>query len=392
MRKIVKKGNSRWILLFLFALCSIFAHAQPDENQKNNWRDTVIGKLFMNAPSGTSTYAKTPGGDFVGIVSGNMTDGFVLSEVVIRKQGKKFVYSVTSEDLFAIFEDLQELTTEEKQTVVNEPIKEEVPCDLKSCPAGLVLIKCFCEPQVCSPQPVCTGNQVKVGCSCIEKLKPCEQIEGLLKYDFGLNNSMKKNMQDLVKVVNSGSNTIEHGFEVTRKMNFAGGTDYNIKPLKPGDENSIPVKESIYNVGDFHSHPFNALGLYSFADMKHLLGLYDYLNDAEKQKAFIGLVSPSDNGTATVYILKIDNIDALRATVRDIWNNPQYKNLQDEDDRTDEIHEDMAKKITLNNWTYEQAFFNMFGKSGVSIYKANNTLDKFNNLNPNNSVPNTPCN
>jgi len=92
-------------------------------------------------------------------------------------------------------------------------------------------------------------------------------------------------------------------------------------------------------------------------------------------------------------MLKIDNIDVLRTQINAVWNDPNYAKFQDEEARIKAIHKDQAKLYAKSNGQLEKSFLKQFGAFGVSIYKADATLNSFNKLASSNStVTSTPCN
>ncbi len=57
-------------------------------------------------------------------------------------------------------------------------------------------------------------------------------------------------------------------------------------------------------------------------------------------------------------MLKIDNIDALRKQVNDVWNDPDYAKIPNEKERIDAIHEKQAIKYDKSNGQLEKSFWN----------------------------------
>ncbi|MBD0726697.1 hypothetical protein B6A10_16115, partial [Flavobacterium sp. L1I52] len=240
---------------------------------------------------------------------------------------------------------------------------------------------------------VSTKGEQKI-CSCEEVPKdPCDDIKKLLNFSSdNSTNNLKSNINLLKDSVNASVNIQEKGFEITKRLNADDTYRYEFIPSPLGSEFEIKVNTGSYHVGVFHSHPSTGVPMFSFQDLKTLIDIYDDASDSRKAEVFIGLVAKDPDGNVNVYMLKIDNIDDLRTAVNDIWDNPGYANLADED-RIKAIHKNQNETFDNSSGQIEKSFLEQFPSAGVSIYKADNSLNSFSKLTlENNEVKPNPCN
>ncbi|SHH23543.1 hypothetical protein SAMN05444372_1392, partial [Flavobacterium micromati] len=145
-------------------------------------------------------------------------------------------------------------------------------------------------------------------------------------------------------------------------------------------------------VGGLHSHPSDGYAMFSFQDIRFLLNVYDETSSTRKGEVFNGLVCKDNAGNTNTYMLKIDNIDALRTKVDDVWDEPKYEGLSEKDKIT-AIHIKQAKLYKKSSGNLEKSFIEQFKDFGISLYKADETKNSFNKLTLNNSIiTSIPCN
>lgn len=281
------------------------------------------------------------------------------------------------------------LNSTSEGVVISEP--PPPPCALTSCPRKDMVIKnCLCEPPPCIYPPNC-GTKALVNCECIDKLDPCNQYKEIFEYNFENSETLKSSLTRLSDIVNSSNNTHEEGFEIKTDEKIDNITAFTLNTSSTGNNHSIDINLSSYNIIYFHSHPFDSVGLFSFQDLRALLSVYDSLTNKNKQKAIMGIVTPGDDGKAVVYLLKIDNINSLRNYVGRIWNNNKYINIENYENRINKIHEDISEKYSNSTLSREGIYFDHFKGTGLSLYKANNELTNFGRLTAPNTTP-VPCN
>jgi hypothetical protein len=150
--------------------------------------------------------------------------------------------------------------------------------------------------------------------------------------------------------------------------------------------------------------------MFSFGDLKLLADSYNDV-DPRRIDEFVYMLVCKDptTGNAVTYALKVNDIEALKNQVYNIWNNPKYavpstgNTKKDDDDKMVLIHKDQAKTYDKNRNDLEKSFLQQFGGLGSSLYKASDdslqNWDKLENAsNPDPTSTNTlivtkkPCN
>ncbi|VXB22373.1 hypothetical protein FLAVO9R_120014 [Flavobacterium sp. 9R] len=222
---------------------------------------------------------------------------------------------------------------------------------------------------------------------------PCAQIKNVMNYNPNDANSLKASLNWLKSKVNASVNNKECGIEVKKMMNPDESYRYEFAQVLSEDEFSVSLSTGSSYVGASHSHPTNGEAMFSFQDVRFLLSLYDGASSTRKGEVFNSVVCKDKAGNINTYILKIDNIDALRAQIDAVWNDPNYVIFQEEEARIKAIHKDQAKLYAKSNGQLEKSFLEQFAAFGISIYKADATLSGFNKLVLNNStVTSISCN
>jgi hypothetical protein len=89
--------------------------------------------------------------------------------------------------------------------------------------------------------------------------------------------------------------------------------------------------------------------------------------------------NPDDHNNPFIYALKIDDIAALKSSILDVWDDPDYDDLEDEE-KTDRILKQESSYHDANKNNLERAFLRKFSNYGISLYKANDDLSNWNKL------------
>lgn len=163
------------------------------------------------------------------------------------------------------------------------------------------------------------------------------------------------------------------------------------------------------NIGGAHSHIINkGSHMFSFGDIKTLLEMYDYALPKRKHLVTYMIVcnNPQDPQNPLTYALTVNDFNALSLAFNSVWNNPKYSLNPNEitgnpetDDRTKltKIHNVLAREYKNNSNNLEKYFLQKFGSFGISLYKADNNLDNWSQLELDSSsgtlvVQPKPCN
>ena len=146
------------------------------------------------------------------------------------------------------------------------------------------------------------------------------------------------------------------------------------------------------NIGGAHSHIINNEShMFSFGDIKTLLEMYDYALPKRKHLVTYMIVcnNPQDPQNPLTYALTVNDFNALSLAFNSVWNNPKYSLNPNEitgnpetDDRTKltKIHNVLAREYKNNSNNLEKYFLQKFGSFGISLYKADNNLDNWSQL------------
>lgn len=221
---------------------------------------------------------------------------------------------------------------------------------------------------------------------------PCDQIKDLLNYKPNDPSSMKANINWLKTKVNATVNSKECGVEIKKLMNPDETYRYEFNQVLSADQFSVPLTTGFSYVGGLHSHPADGYAMFSYQDVRFLLEAYDGASDSRKGEVFNSVVCKDNAGNTNVYMIKIDNVDALRTQVNAVWNDPNYTKFTAEKDRINAIHKDQAKLYYQSKGQLEKSFLVQFASFGITMYKADAGLNNFNKLNLNNSTLTTiPC-
>jgi|GEM_PF-4703876 len=224
---------------------------------------------------------------------------------------------------------------------------------------------------------------------------PCDQMKKLI--DAQNANNMRAYIDALKAKVNSSTNNNEIGVEVKMKMNPDGTTfTYEYTSVVSSDEFSVPITTGTYYIGGGHTHPDNGYGMYSFMDVKFLLDAYNGASSVRKEDVFFMMVAKDKNGVATTYNLKVNDITKLQKEVDAVWNNPIYAG-KTEEEKIDKIRTAQSKIYNASKGELEKSFLQQFGSFGVTMYKADANLTKWDKLDFDQTtntltIKPTPCN
>jgi hypothetical protein len=173
-----------------------------------------------------------------------------------------------------------------------------------------------------------------------------------------------------------------------------------------GNEGTVALFTGGQYIGGAHCHTKGGYGIYSFGDIHFLLEAYNATAPHRKHLVSYMLVcdNPNDLQNPNVYAINVTNIATLQAAHDAVWNHPDNAitptGNQDEDEKTkmNLIHEKLAIDYKANKDNLEKYFLQKFGSFGISLYKADNDLNNWNQLelatddNNNLVVQPKPCN
>lgn len=240
----------------------------------------------------------------------------------------------------------------------------------------------------------CNDARYKIDNDC-SKADPCAEIQNVLNYNtpgYPAKN-LKSNIDRLKNVVDARVNKKEEGFEVSKRMNADETYRYEFNKAITGTEFTVGISTGASIMGGFHSHPSTGVPIFSFQDLRHLLHLYEDAKDQYKQDVFEGVVAKDDEGNVNVYILKVDDIKALKEQTDAIWNHPDYAAYTNDKERIDAIHEKLGKIFDKSEGAIEKTFLEQFSAVGISLYKADDdSVSSFSKLTiKNKEVTKTSC-
>jgi hypothetical protein len=222
---------------------------------------------------------------------------------------------------------------------------------------------------------------------------PCNQIRDILNYNSNEQNSFKASVNWLKGKVNSAVNDKECGVEIKKLMNPDESYRYEFNQVLSVDQFSVPLTTGFSYVGGIHSHPADGYAMFSYQDVRFLLEAYDGASDSRKGEVFNSIVCKDNAGNTNVYMIKIDNIDALRTQVNAVWNDAKYAGYSIEKEKIEAIHLDQGIKYAKSEGQLEKSFLKQFATFGISIYRADSELNSFRKLTLDNSrVASTSCN
>jgi len=221
---------------------------------------------------------------------------------------------------------------------------------------------------------------------------PCEHLKDLLK---PAKTNLKPAIADLQAKL---SDTIEHGKTLIRYPNPTPNTTptvYENADNTVGTNREIRTGSGGPVYGSIHTHHYPGLvPMFSWKDVKALYQYYTDTNDENLNDLVMVLVCKDDNGTNQVYAIKIDNPDILYNAL----NNDTEESIPDMAGMIPErIAYEMDRKLTrLYSENYpnrEKTFLDRFASFGISLYKADQNITRWDKLVMENGIVNPkPCN
>jgi hypothetical protein len=185
MRKIIEKGNSKWILLFLLTVLSLEIQAQYSENEDGTFKwgngqlDAVIIKVKITQA---------------------ISAGTSLGWSSFRQLNTSYQWGLGDSDLLRIV-----------QEVIDEQPPTTSRCLLSSCPKGYELIDCECfEKQPCVTECKSGYSQNSETCKC-DLLPPCfgTTVEGLIPNGTDNKNELVEALKTMVSSFFAESDLLE---------------------------------------------------------------------------------------------------------------------------------------------------------------------------------------
>lgn len=230
-------------------------------------------------------------------------------------------------------------------------------------------------------------------CSNIEDVNtPCARLKKLF-------DPTKANIKpDIVHLRTTLNQTVENGVALTKLAN----ENYDNPPLTAGTSNTVRVFAGPGNYGSIHTHPYPGIfPMFSFRDIYSLQQFHQYCVTVDEPEVVIILVCKNSAGVNQTYALKIDNPTTFyNAVIAEMSQIPNYASYLP--DHLPQLVEQVDLKFDkLNslpqNSNIEMTFLNRFSNYGISLYKANTSLTKWDKLDVDNTnisnptVKPTPC-
>ncbi|WP_343587734.1 hypothetical protein [Flavobacterium sp.] len=220
---------------------------------------------------------------------------------------------------------------------------------------------------------------------------PCEQMKVLI--NSADPNNMIAGINWLKSIVNGTVNNKEFGIEIRMTMNADQTFTYQYNQFSSPNEFSVALTTDYYHIGGAHSHPENGYAMFSFADVRFLSNAYNEASPLRKNDVIFMVVAKDKAGITNTYAIKVDNIGVLNDKVNQVWNNPKFIGKTD-DEKIKIIHKDQGYKYRDSKGALEESFLQQFGSFGISLYKADSSMSKWNKLTLNtttNKTIQTPC-
>lgn len=208
---------------------------------------------------------------------------------------------------------------------------------------------------------------------------PCDKMKALT--DITKAGNMKPGIDWLKGKVMAPKNDIEHGVEVKKVMNPDETFRYEYNRISSLEEFSVPLTIGFSYIGGAHSHPDDGYAMFSFADVKFLNDAYNEASPTRKEDVFLMVIAKDNAGHVNTYGIRVDNIDVLNTKVSGVWNDPRYnRNNPTDDKKLEKIHYDQSIEYDKSNGALEESFLKQFGSFGLTLYKADDSLTKWDKL------------
>ncbi|MRX41945.1 hypothetical protein GJU43_21925 [Flavobacterium sp. LC2016-23] len=210
-------------------------------------------------------------------------------------------------------------------------------------------------------------------------VNPCDKMKALT--DVTKSGNMKPSIDWLKGKVMAPKNVVEHGVEVKKVMNPDETFRYEYTQLTSLNEFSVPLPTGLTFIGGAHSHPARGVAMFSFADVRFLRNAYDGASPIRKEDVFAMVIVKDNAGRINTYAIRVDDINALDTKVNEVWNDPKYnRNNPTDDKKFKSIHDDEAVVYDASNGALEETFLAQYASFGITLYKADDTLTKWDKL------------
>lgn len=208
---------------------------------------------------------------------------------------------------------------------------------------------------------------------------PCDKMKALT--DVTKAGNMKPGIDWLKGKVMAPKNDIEHGVEVKKIMNPDETFRYEYNRISSLEEFSVPLIVGYSSIGGAHSHPDDGYAMFSFADVKFLSDAYNEASPTRKEDVFLMVIAKDNAGHINTYSIRVDDINVLNTKVSGVWNDPRYnRNNPTDDKKLEKIHYDQSIEYDKSNGALEESFLKQFGSFGLTLYKADDSLTKWDKL------------
>jgi hypothetical protein len=207
---------------------------------------------------------------------------------------------------------------------------------------------------------------------------PCNQLKGLT--DVTKAGNMKPSIDWLKGKVKAPVNKVEHGVEVERKMNYDTTYRFEYTQVSSTEEFSVNMQYGGKIIGTAHSHPEKGYAMFSFQDVRFLSLAYNEADPEIKADIFTMVIVKDKSNNVNTYAIKVNDINALNTKVNAVWNDIRYARYSTEKERLDKIHEDQAKLYDKSGGALEESFLQQFASFGITLYKADELLTKWDKL------------
>ena len=206
---------------------------------------------------------------------------------------------------------------------------------------------------------------------------PCNRLKDL--YDTNTLNT-KVLINEMKTKVND---TIEHGYSLLRKVSASGTylNDYTPEvAARAADNDMVEIEPGYFFYGGIHTHSINGTRMFSWGDLKLLKNLYKYARTENKEYVVLMMVvrNPLDPANPNVYAIRINDFARLEAQLT--TDLAGIVGIVSEREKIENIHKNLGLFYKTNDANIEKAFLERFSNYGISLYKANNTLDNWSNL------------
>ncbi|WP_187248610.1 hypothetical protein, partial [Mesonia sp. K4-1] len=238
----------------------------------------------------------------------------------------------------------------------------------------------------------------KVNADCPELVvkDPCEKLNDLIQDDTANNGLVPNIKPTLENLKTTLSQPGENGAQF--KKNNGSYSNVNL-PATTG--NSISITAGGDSYGAAHTHPFSTFPMFSWSDVYTLFNLHWHSEaDIKGDVTFILIAYPTlASAQPNVYSITVDNFNAFRSKINANLNAivAERKDLTMTSplkDKIEALNEKLGEEYRADT-NYEKVFLEQFGDHNISMYKANEDITDWSELELNESlgtVFETPCN